>query len=442
MSLCFKCNKSIKPASLATTVAGERYHPTCINCAICDQPLWGKPFRKNKDKMLVCDQPCQPQARPMSAQKQTRPPSAQRQQQLILEQNTSSNLSFQNSTNNLEMYKKPVLDTNLPANSDMRNKTCHDCNQVLVSKRFVTYENGVTICQDCEDHLRKPAIPRVKSAHFIACTNCNKIVQGSKFITEKNGDIVCENCDKSGPKCDKCNLLLKQNDVIRRLNFDVKFHDHCFGCKICKTHIPGQNFYEDETKKYPICQNCFEVSKLPKCSSCDNPINGPHLIIENKPIHDSCFKCNNCNKVLDKETGYYKDKKTDKQLCFDCNLKLNGVKCFKCGNVIEKEGLTFSDKDYHQHCFNCDSCGTDLTKMKKTLTDKEGNSLFCEPCFIQKFSPRCNKCNEPISPYLPGTVYEDKNYHKECFACARCKRTLANKKFFKSGNILICENCF
>ncbi|RMZ93893.1 hypothetical protein BpHYR1_002588 [Brachionus plicatilis] len=79
--------------------------------------------------------------------------------------------------------------------------------------------------------------------------------------------------------------------------------------------------------------------------------------------------------------------------------------------------------------------------MKKTLTDKEGNALFCEPCFINQFAPRCNKCSEPIPPYLSGTVYEEKNYHKECFSCARfifsnvtqcCFRYLKNINDFPS----------
>ncbi|CAF0843853.1 unnamed protein product [Brachionus calyciflorus] len=442
MSICFKCNKSIKPASLATTVSGEKYHPTCISCRICERPLWGKPFKKNKDGSLSCEQPCQPlsETKPIQTLSQpNRPSSAQRQQQLILEQTVSN---FDTTKTNLDMYKKPLLDTKLTSNSDSGDKKCQSCNQFLNNKRFITYENGVKICQECEDNLKKPLIPRIISANSMTCSFCNQIVKGTKFVTEKNGDIICDNCDKNGPKCEKCKLLLKPNELIRRLNFDVKFHDECFECKNCKTHISSEEFFSDDIKKNPICQNCFELSKLPKCSVCLQALIGSHLIVENKPMHETCFKCFNCKDILSKEKGYFKDKTNEQAICAKCNLILNGINCAKCSQVIEKDGISFSEKDFHQTCFKCDSCATDLTKMKKTLTDKDSNSLFCEPCFIQKYAPKCNKCNEPITPYLPGTIYEDKNYHKECFACARCKRTLANKKFFKSGNILICENCY
>ena len=63
MPICVKCNKSIKPAGLETLVAGQSYHPTCIQCATCDKPLWGKPFKRTKTGNLVCENPCNPRMR-------------------------------------------------------------------------------------------------------------------------------------------------------------------------------------------------------------------------------------------------------------------------------------------------------------------------------------------------------------------------------------------
>jgi hypothetical protein len=46
-------------------------------------------------------------------------------------------------------------------------------------------------------------------------------------------------------------------------------------------------------------------------------------------------------------------------------------------------------------------------------------------------------------PHRPGTKCEGRDYHLSCFACAKCKKTLADKKFFKQGNnIFKCEICF
>ena len=134
-------------------------------------------------------------------------------------------------------------------------------------------------------------------------------------------------------------------------------------------------------------------------------------------------------------------KTTNDPICMNCNMKLNGARCARCGQVIEADGMTFNSKDYHKQCFTCDSCGVELSKMKKSLTDRNGTGKFCEPCHIKLFAPKCAKCNQAIPPYLPFTQIEDKTYHKECFACSRCKQSLANKKFFKNGNLTLCEHC-
>lgn len=433
MSICVKCNHSIKPASLATTVAGEKYHPTCISCSICEKPIWGKPFKRDKDGKLVCEQPCQPApARPSSALRASvptpalsnpqpaRPSSAQRQQQQIIIQQQKQQIQFTNQKTDL--------------------KQCRICAQSVVNKRYITYENGDILCQECNNKLSNK-IPRIKSAHYISCSVCNNTVKGTKYYTEANGDIICEKCDLNAPRCTKCQLLFKFEDVKRNLENGMQFHEDCFDCSVCNCIIGSKDFFQAETG-LPMCLNCYEISKLPKCASCSNPISGAYIMIDNKPIHNECFKCTNCSLLINKETGFFRNKETGELLCSNCNLKLNGAKCARCNEVIEKEGVTYADKDYHQICFKCDKCGTELVKMKKTLTDKENKALYCEPCFIQSFAPRCHKCGEPITPYLPGTVYEDHHYHKECFACGRCKKTLANKKFFKSGNLLICEQCF
>lgn len=428
MSVCFKCNKSIKPASLASTIKGERYHPTCITCEICDKQLWGRPFKTNDKGKLVCEQPCTPTARPQSAQKpsQPRPSSAQIQQQAIISEQEKQQADP-------SLYKKTLL-------NDSQQKQCKICNETVVNQRYITYENGDIACQHCHNQI-SAKIPRVKSAHFIACAVCNTTVRGTRYFTEPNGEKICEKCDLSGLRCPKCNLLFKLNDQRRSLNNGIELHEHCFECSACNIVIREKDFYESE-QGLPMCMKCYQISKLPKCLSCGSHITTEYIIIDNKPMHNQCFKCTNCSSGLNKEVGYFRNKTSGGPICADCNVKLNGAKCARCLNVIEKEGVSFNSQDYHQDCFKCNTCSTALVKMKKTLTDKSGQGLFCEPCFIQNFSPKCNKCNQTISPYVPGTQYEDKHFHRECFACARCKRSLATTKFFKTGNILICEQCY
>jgi hypothetical protein len=447
MSVCVKCNKSIKPASLATEVAGEKFHPTCISCAICDRPLWGRDFVRTKSGKLTCAVPCEPAAppkRPQSAAR-IRPPSAQQvafqqqqqQQQQELFGNEKMNAINQptQQDNNLEMFKR--TNTAAPQNAE---RFCQVCNESVRNRRFITYENGDVICQECDNRLKnKP--PRVNSAHMITCSICNKTLRGSKFFTEPNGELVCENCDAKGARCAGCQKLLKSNEPLRTLANGRQFHEGCLACGVCNKQIQTKDFYQSENMT-PMCLDCYEVSKLPKCSACSRHISGAYFLIDNKPIHAECFKCAECQSPLNNKDGFFRNKSTGAPICSNCNIKLNGSKCFRCSQVIEKDGVTFNERDYHQTCYTCDVCGNELMRYKKTLTDKAGLGLYCEPCHIQKFAPKCNKCGQPIPPYMPGTQYEDKMYHKECFACSRCKKSLENKKFFKTGNLTVCEQCY
>ncbi len=453
MSICFKCNKSIKPASLATEVGGEKYHPTCIECAICHRALWGRQF-KTQNKKLICQEPCvppqQPQQQPPPLPLVTDPfrPSsaAQRQQQLIImEQQRQQQLQYQQPPPVLMQYPtsyqmNPPYMNNAPLLIPPQNKLCRLCNQPLFGKRFITFENGDTVCQNCD--MRQHAAPyqAVPSAHIIVCSCCTNTIQGGKYYTEPNGAITCENCELTGARCTKCKILFKFNETRRVMSNGTPYHEACFSCSQCHTPIQTRDFYQTEQMQ-PMCLNCYQTSRLPKCTQCAQPLADKYLMIDNKPMHYHCFKCTNCQQVIDNEVGYFKNKMNQLPICSNCNLKLNGVRCFRCSNVIEKNGLTFSNNDYHEECFRCDKCNVELTKMKKTLTDRECKGLYCEPCFNQNFAPRCFKCSNPILPNLPGVQYENNTYHKECHACSRCKKTVANKKFFKQGNILICEYC-
>ena len=115
MSVCVKCNHSIKPASLATHVNGESFHPTCLSCAICSRPLWGREFKK-QDKKLVCAEPCRPAQPPQNLSPNDRPSSAaqRQQQQIIIEQQRFQQMQYTQlpplpgQVSDLNMYRKPT----------------------------------------------------------------------------------------------------------------------------------------------------------------------------------------------------------------------------------------------------------------------------------------------------------------------------------------------
>lgn len=147
---------------------------------------------------------------------------------------------------------------------------------------------------------------------------------------------------------------------------------------------------------------------------------------------------------MDTNTGFYKNP-DGLPVCQDCDQRHSSyLKCGKCfGAITGMNSVQHLHKSYHPECYGCCSCGVNLATMKRAMNDNENKNLYCESCFIKQLAPRCDKCREPIyMPHRPGTKFEGKDLHLRCFACARCKKTLANKKFFKEGNLLKCEICF
>jgi len=223
MPICVKCNTSIKPASLETQVAGNSYHPTCIQCATCEKPLWGKPFKRTKTGNLVCEQPCNPRMRtftrddppppPAKDQPSTpaRPPSAnktrqpeQKQLSVAIDQQLEyqKQMQFQNNSSNVspypppESYRKPIQDQQFSSpppqygqygQLPMPNYNNGPIPQYPVQPIQPNFNNGV---------FQSQTAPPFNQQQNKICKVCGESVWGSKrYITFENGEIICQECD-------------------------------------------------------------------------------------------------------------------------------------------------------------------------------------------------------------------------------------------------------
>ena len=122
--------------------------------------------------------------------------------------------------------------------------------------------------------------------------------------------------------------------------------------------------------------------------------------------------------------------------------------CAKCRNEIgtEKERFVHDQRAYHKECLTCTVCKKELYRMKKIETGQQKSNTgetqyYCEPCYADLYAPRCGKCNKPVTQYMLSTKNADKIYHRECFVCGRCKKSLENKEFSKFGNLNVCKSC-
>ena len=199
MHQCVKCKSLIKPASLAVFIKGEPHHPQCLSCKVCDKPLFGKAFKRNKDTTLQCENPCQPKPpQATSVAAAAAPPIANKSPAIDVEiyrkNNKNLKVEFDQTPREddarrktpMERYEELITEANTTVNaipnSNKGNKICKLCNQPVFGRRFITYENGEIICSDC-DIKSKVRPPRVKSAHIIICSFCGSAIQGRKYIT-------------------------------------------------------------------------------------------------------------------------------------------------------------------------------------------------------------------------------------------------------------------
>ena len=143
--------------------------------------------------------------------------------------------------------------------------------------------------------------------------------------------------------------------------------------------IPHDSPYQSQLNKNTSNQlNNQPQTAQANCVKCTNPIIGPCFIVENQPIHHDCFRCSECQDFLNTETGFYKNSQ-GLPICLKCDTMKNLAKCAKCfGPISEMSGVSFMNKSYHAQCYTCFECNVNLTTMKKTMTDKDDQNIYCE----------------------------------------------------------------
>jgi actin-binding LIM protein len=113
------------------------------------------------------------------------------------------------------------------------------------------------------------------------------------------------------------------------------------------------------------------------------------------------------------------------------------IACAKCQKKCSGEVLRVTEKYFHKSCFQCKNCNKSLATGG--FFTKDG-AYYCITDYQKLYGTKCAACNE----YVEGEVVQTmgKTYHQKCFTCTRCHQPFqSGAKVTNTGKEVVCETC-
>ncbi|XP_060645875.1 actin-binding LIM protein 3 isoform X2 [Drosophila nasuta] len=113
------------------------------------------------------------------------------------------------------------------------------------------------------------------------------------------------------------------------------------------------------------------------------------------------------------------------------------IYCAKCTKKCSGEVLRVADNHFHKACFQCCQC-------KKSLATggfftKDG-AYYCIPDYQRLYGTKCATCQQYVEGEVVSTM--GKTYHQKCFTCSKCSQPFkSGSKVTNTGKEVLCENC-
>jgi len=278
----------------------------------------------------------------------------------------------------------------------------------------------------------------------MSAAGIKKVKKVTKTSTKKgDGEIMTETTttvtsetSKTGTETfssrDNQNQNQNQNHVsmTKELEFEAMF------CHHCDDSLAGHRYVLRDD--YPFCIKCYENVFANNCDECGKiiGIDSKDLSYKEKHWHESCFLCNKCRtSLVDKQFG----SKADRIYCGPCYDAQFASRCDACGDVFKAgmKKMEYKTRQWHEKCFTCCVCTNPIGT--KSFIPKE-HDIYCAGCYEDKFATKCIKCSKVITS--GGVTYRNEPWHRECFTCTNCTKTLAGQRFTSREDKPYCADCF
>jgi len=216
----------------------------------------------------------------------------------------------------------------------------------------------------------------------------------------------------------------------REIEYEVMF------CHHCDDSLAGHRYVLRDD--HPYCIKCYENVFANNCDECSKiiGIDSKDLSYKEKHWHEACFLCAKCRtSLVDKQFG----SKADRIYCGSCYDAQFATRCDGCGDVFRAgmKKMEYKTRQWHEKCFVCCTCKNPIGT--KSFIPKE-HDIYCAKCYEDKFATKCIKCNKVITQ--GGVTYRNEPWHRECFTCTHCQKSLAGQRFTSRDDKPYCADCF
>ncbi|CAG0900973.1 unnamed protein product [Cyprideis torosa] len=111
--------------------------------------------------------------------------------------------------------------------------------------------------------------------------------------------------------------------------------------------------------------------------------------------------------------------------------------CCACGKAIVGQVVSALNKQWHIQCFTCARCHKELGT--KNFFERDGKP-YCEPDYHELFSPRCAYCGGAILDKCITAL--NKNWHPDHFFCVKCGSPFGEDGFHEKDGEAYCKEDF
>uniref|UniRef100_A0A0K8TNM7 Putative actin-binding lim zn-finger protein limatin involved in axon guidance n=1 Tax=Tabanus bromius TaxID=304241 RepID=A0A0K8TNM7_TABBR len=113
------------------------------------------------------------------------------------------------------------------------------------------------------------------------------------------------------------------------------------------------------------------------------------------------------------------------------------IYCAKCQKKCSGEVLRVAEKHFHKTCFQCSTCRKSLATGG--FFSKDG-LYYCIPDYQKLYGTKCAACKNYVEGEVVSTM--GNTYHQKCFTCNKCNKPFqSGSKVTNTGKEILCELC-